>query len=289
MKVFYSPYRLEPKNEFSGLYRDIDGILLKFINEKTHAESFSLYHPIVALGDLSLEKFLSSEESRRLLLKKINNLSIDDSEALSGVVKSYYLSLSADDLIKKAKAVQDKGFKIVKLKASNLNSIDFDTLEELPFDYIFDFNGQEKVVNFENLNDSHKEFLNQRLEYIEDPYVTKRKMYFKLASDFIDYGEESDVRIVKPTGFNHATPESLGALGSRSELVVTSYLDHPLGQFLAAKWAIGNKISNHCGLWSHKLFKQNKYSELFSESGKIDLKQKSSFIKLLNHENWSVL
>jgi hypothetical protein len=289
--MFYAPYQLKPTMEFSGVHKTSDGLLLRFVDESiAGGESFSLYHPIETLGDLPIREFLNSDEKRQLLTDKILNLSLNANENISGLVESYYLSSSWNHLLKNKDKIFKDGFKLVKLKAANLKEIDFRILDELPFDYIFDFNGREKLESFKSLDKASKFFLKERTKYIEDPYQlnlkTNEKMDFKLASDFINYKDQSDYFIVKPTGFNHNPFVESKQNTLNKSLVVTSYLDHPVGQLLAAKWAVHNKIFNACGLWTHVVFESNAYSELFKTTGKIDLGLKDEFISLLKNEEW---
>jgi len=285
MKTFYSIYRLETQKTFSGVHKESDGLLIKFVDDQKE-DSFSLYHPILSLGDLDLDGFFKSEKDREHLLNKAQKLTINSNEKLKGRPESYYSASSFKDLLQNVDKLTEEGFEVVKLKYGNLSEIDFKSLEDLPFEYIFDFNGRERSKSFKTLSLKCKSFLNERLRYIEDPYQEKEKLSFNLASDFIEYGEISDFNVIKPTGFNHSKPER-NWVGSK--LVVTSYLDHPIGQLLSAKWAVENEVSNLCGLWTHSLYKRNAYSELFTEPGIINLELKDDFIGLLSKEDWKEL
>jgi len=281
MKIFYSHYSLEPQGVFSGVYKASAGVLLKFVSNGL-PDRFSLYHPIESLGDLSVNIFLNDEKKRAVLLEKIEKLTLSENSDLSGKVNSYFLCSSQQELLKSAEKISQSGFKVVKLKASKIKDVNFRELEMLPFKYIFDFNGRESVKAFEDLSSSAMDFLKNRVSYIEDPFQKKTKLQFNLASDFIDYGSAGDFKIVKPTGFNHLQPLS----PNQGRLVATSYLDHPLGQLLSAVWAFNNNISLDCGLWTHVLFKKNKYSDFFEDTSFINLDVAEGFIKNLKQEEW---
>src|SRR4028119_2051703 len=49
--------------------------------------------------------------------------------------------------------------------------------------------------------------------------------------------------------------------GFRSEIVVTSYMDHPVGQFFAAYVAATNRVSARCGLFTHALYEPEAFIE----------------------------
>ena len=285
MKIFYSPYELTPQSNFSGVYRSSIGFLLKLINEDGEVR-YSLYHPIEELGDPSLRTFLEDQKIRNFLIEKIKKLTLSSVCQKDASVSTYALAASKESLSNEANQLERSGFKTVKLKASKLEEIDFDFLEELPFQYIFDFNGRESVKNFSALPDLAKKFLKTRVKYIEDPYPKIQKREFKLASDFIDYKEHSDYKIIKPTGFAH----DFSLVGFQAQdLVATSYLDHPVGQLLSAVWASDHSLRHECGLWTHTLYKKNDYSKLFGNRSSISLSLVGEFLQLLQKEKWKAV
>lgn len=287
MNVQYSLYELEPFKIKEGVHYSNTGVLLKF--EET---SFGLYHPIETLGDVSISDFLHAPDAHLKLLEKIKEQSVSVSDIdLSTFdkrsVKSYYSSFSVLHLLENEKNISDMGFKTAKLKMKSLKEMDIEIekIKPLPFQFIFDFNGREERVAFESLSDKTKDFLSERVSYLEDPYLQKQKLDFvNLASDFIDYGDQGDFQVVKPTGFSH---ENL--FKSPQTAVVTSYLDHPLGQMMSAKWACEKSIENECGLFSHTYYKKNKYSDLFQEKSIIRLDIMPAFLDLLQKEEWKRL
>jgi O-succinylbenzoate synthase len=66
-------------------------------------------------------------------------------------------------------------------------------------------------------------------------------------------GKEADVLVVKPAIQEVPTDER--------ELVVTSYMDHPVGQLFAAYVAATTKTSDRCGLLTHLVYEPNAFSE----------------------------
>jgi hypothetical protein len=269
-----------------GVHYSNKGVLLRF-----DKESFSLYHPILSLNDVSLESLLSCPQDFTDLLDKAEKTSISkkDLAALKAHhVDVYYSAPSVNAFLKAAERLVEMDFKIVKLKFKSLSEIDFEKLEQSVFEFIFDFNGQEKFESFEKLSLAQKEFIKNRVLYIEDPYKeienVEKYDFFKLASDFLNYDCGEDFKVVKPTGFNHEI-----LLDKSQKTVVTSYLDHPLGQIVAAKWAFENSVNQACGLYSHTYYTENKYSKLFKEQNKISFDVLEPFLDLLAEEKWQKL
>jgi len=285
MRVFTSPYTLKLKSDFSGVHKSSEGVLIKLIDEYS-VEKYSLYHPIESLGDLSLQGFYKNQNLREKLLGKIKKCFISEKEKTAGVVTSYCLCSSQKELFEKTDQFLNSGFKLIKLKAHRLSDLDFALLKETPFTYILDFNGQEEVKSFKCLDALSQSFLSGRVKYVEDPYKNLEKLNFSLAGDFIDYGLLADYKVVKPTAFDQFAP-SQTPIDFADKLVVTSYLDHPLGQLLSAKWAIEQGVQQECGLWTHVLYEPNKFSELLGTRGRLDLSVADDFLHLLNKEKWT--
>jgi len=74
----------------------------------------------------------------------------------------------------------------------------------------------------------------------------------------VDRGD-SDVLVVKPAV--HEMP------ASERRRVVTSYLDHPLGQVFAAWEAARAGVSEKCGLQTHGVFDKSEFTEVLGEVG----------------------
>lgn len=109
----------------------------------------------------------------------------------------------------------------------------------------------------------------ERVDFVEDPCpydaATWREIRartgLRLALDSNNGGERSDeapgfdVLVVKPA------IQALGPHPSALGTVVTSYMDHPVGQFHAAAVAARYATNDRCGLVTHLLFEPNAFSE----------------------------
>lgn len=282
MKTWHCGYTLDPLQISPGVEYSNKGVLLKYEDD-----TYSLYHPIESLGDLPVENFLSLLKRGNDLTKKVEGLRCseeDFKEFTSSKLKSYYSAPSFKSLFEKVEGIESFGFSSVKLKVSSLSEIEKNLvkLNEAPFQYIFDFNGREETKSFQDLSSGLISFLDKRVLYLEDPSKSAPNLAgVPLASDFISYDGQENLKVVKPTGFNHEL-----SFVDRSKTVVTSYLDHPLGQMIAALWAVRKGITLDCGLHSHTYYSSNKYSELFTKDAFFDFHAAPQFFKQLRAEQW---
>lgn len=106
----------------------------------------------------------------------------------------------------------------------------------------------------------------ERIDFIEDPCVydehTWRELRdrtgLRLALD--RQPGIADVLVHKPA-LSDAFPRFDG------EIVVTSYMDHPVGQFGAAYVAATHRVSTRCGLFTHVLYESNAFIDAIRADG----------------------
>ncbi len=283
MRMWFSLYELKPIRDLRGLSFLSKGVLLKFEEER-----YSLYHPINNLGDRSLKDFFKNLSLQDDLFKRVKeaSVSIDDfKKQKENKISCYYSAPSFDFFLKNQIKIKNKGFKTIKIKVSSVNEIKENLcfIKKIPFKFIFDFNGKGVRKDFINCNKDLKFFFKDQVIYVEDPCLEKLKLsYLKVASDFNKYDGEENYIIIKPTGFNHSLPDF-----NPENSVVTSYLDHPLGQIIAALWAVKHKIKLECGLFSHSYYEKTAYSEILDEmKTEINFLKLLPFFKLLKNEPW---
>jgi len=107
----------------------------------------------------------------------------------------------------------------------------------------------------------------ERIDFVEDPCaydvmtwrMLKKMTSLRLALDRELAEEGVDVLVVKPAV--QEMPRS-----SR-EIVVTSYMDHAIGQFFAAYPAAAHRITNVCGLFTHVLYERDRFFEAIESEG----------------------
>lgn len=127
-----------------------------------------------------------------------------------------------------------------------------------------DINAQLTAEEFEALS---KNLPKHRIDFIEDPCPydanTWRKLHdrtgLRLALDRTFAEEGVDVVVVKPA--IQQVPKT------EKEIVITSYMDHPVGQLGAAYIAAKHATSKRCGLVTHVLYDSNAFSEQLSLDG----------------------
>lgn len=106
----------------------------------------------------------------------------------------------------------------------------------------------------------------ERIDFIEDPCPYDAAIWrdlrarsgLRLALDRFE--GEADVLVHKPA-LQASFPPFDG------EVVVTSYMDHPIGQFFAAFVAATNRVSARCGLFTHVLYEQDAFIERIRADG----------------------
>ena len=137
-----------------------------------------------------------------------------------------------------------------------------------------DFNATLTPDAFVRFLDDLDPELRAAIEFVEDPCpyddATWRalRQRVRLAADR-EIGEESDVLVIKPA------VDEMPALRTEREIVVTSYMDHPVGQLFAAlecgrlvRTTSGRDVrSPRHGLLTHVLYEPNEFSERLGIDG----------------------
>ena len=106
----------------------------------------------------------------------------------------------------------------------------------------------------------------ERIDFIEDPCPYDARVWrelrertgLRLALD--RFQGKADVLVHKP-----ALHTSLPAFDG--EIVVTSYMDHPIGQFFAAYVAATHRVSARCGLFTHALYEPDAFIDSIRADG----------------------
>jgi O-succinylbenzoate synthase len=127
-----------------------------------------------------------------------------------------------------------------------------------------DFNAMLTAAEFEQLA---KTLPRDRIDFIEDPCPYEASTWralrdrtgLRLALDREAADEGVDVLVVKPA--IQEVPQTT------KEIVVTSYMDHPVGQLGAAFVAAKHATSPRCGLVTHVLFDSNEFIEQLGIDG----------------------
>lgn len=292
MKVSTSFYRLLPAPTSKRIARI--GALLRFTFPDGNI-GYSDCHPWIELGDLPLAEqlaLLAHGEFTPLTERSLHFASIDAKARGEG--KSLFDRLSAPKSHWHAASVQSlscvdldllakRGFEAIKFKwgkdfRESVSQFDqlYETTPLSSFRLRFDFNcnlSKEDFVQFLSLG---KKWIDH-VEYFEDPFPYEPQLWremrskygIKLACDLssgeaLDFPESCDYLVIKPA-LLPIEPFLSEKRGER-KLVVTSYLDHPVGLLSAAYTAAKcfdsyREAFTECGLLTHYSYQSTPFCE----------------------------
>ncbi|MFZ2490961.1 MAG: hypothetical protein WA208_05720 [Thermoanaerobaculia bacterium] len=254
MKIWFHRYALHPRRALSGIAAPgpREGALIRVAN------GFADVHPWPELGDLPLDAQLARlarGETTPLTWASLR-LARSDGEARERGVslfegltipKSHWPGIEPPD-----------GFDTVKLKS----------VDSLPsnVNLRIDFNATLTPGEFLHVA---RQLKGRRIDFVEDPCpydphiwrALKRETGLRLALDRgVSIDRAVDVLVHKPALQAH-WPEFDG------EIVVTSYMDHPVGQLGAAFVAASHDSSPRCGLFTHVLYEPDPFLERMRADG----------------------
>jgi o-succinylbenzoate synthase len=243
--MFVHRYRLTPRN--GGAPRI--GALIRV------GGGFADVHPWPELGDAPLEAqlaLLARGETTQLTRASMHWASIDADARRRGV--SLFEGLTIPLSHWSGNEPPD-GFDTVKTKG----------VMPVP-DHVrirIDFNGRLSGAEFLRIAETLPQ---SRIDFIEDPcpydeevwQLLRERTGLRLALDRFE--GVADVLVHKPA-LHTAFPVFNG------EIVATSYMDHPVGQFFAAYVAAANRVSARCGLFTHALYEPDAFIERIRAGG----------------------
>lgn len=289
-KVKHSLYELVGKRNIQSKqsYASRQGALLQ-VEFEDGTVGYADCHPWEELGDLPLKtqlELLSTGRCTRLTARSIHYAKIDAKARANkaNVLKnckipsSHYLISNLDSaaLDEAAKAWKN-GFTHIKIKLGKELNKEEELLKKLAqalpeVKLRLDFNSKlnrDQFIMFLDRISSYRD----RIDFIEDPcpydYGTWRQVQetfqVSLAADEhfkVAFGnpEAAKVLIMKPA------VHCMKLIDGSQRLVVTSYLDHPIGQLGAAY--IASKASDEvCGLFSHTAYESNPFIAAIKHEG----------------------
>lgn len=250
--IWYWPYELVPRRPLSAIAAagPRRGALIRV------DAGFADVHPWPELGDASLDEQivrLSQSATTPLTAASLRFAAID--AAARGAGRSVFEGLTIPPSHWPG-ADPPAGFDTVKLKS----------IDRIP-DHLrlrVDFNATLTPDEFVRIAAT---LPRERIDFIEDPCPydaatwrdLRNRTGLRLALDRGNGDEDVDVLVVKPAV--QKIPSS------RAEIVVTSYMDHPLGQLCAAYAAASAGITTTCGLVTHMLFESDAFIERMQIDG----------------------
>ncbi len=284
-KPLISRYRLRSAKRLNAVSarREFEGALIRVGN------GFGCIHPWPELGDPSLEKCLADLQGARrwpivrraLRCAEYDAVAREHEESLfeEMEVPQSHATLAMPNVEEIAHAVES-GFAIIKLKmghdldgeAEFLNSM----VNEFPkLKWRLDFNESLNPEQAMGFLTGLSKAVSAAIDFVEDPCPFSETVWADLRKttrlnlavdrESAPHREAAQFMIIKPA---IDEPLLLGesALSRNQRVVITSYMDHPLGQAFAA-WEAA-RLELHfpglvgiCGLQTHHLFEPDAFTE----------------------------
>ncbi len=293
MTTWISRYTLEPRAALNALTgaRPREGALVRA------GSGFGDLHPWPELGDLPLDAHLESIAAGRPtpLARRTLDCAAADGEAREGGVSifhglqippSHYAAGAGE--LPEFRFLERAGFDCVKVKAGPDAAAEIERLNDAAPSLLgtklrlrLDFNASITLGELAEIFAGMTAGLAERIEFLEDPvppdpaaWTEIRKRWHVLIAADREKPDPAcwDVAVIKPAWEPDETVQEAIELGKR--LVITSAMDHPLGQAWAA-WnaAIAEKDYPGrllaCGLLSHTAFEANAFSEQLATDGAV--------------------
>lgn len=285
-KPFISRYRLRARgflNAVSGR-REFDGVLIRL------GHGFGCIHPWPELGDPPLAKCLTDLAGprrwpivrRALRCVQFDAAAREHEESLfeEMEVPASHATLPAAD----PKILDDAvaaGFTVVKLKCAGPARAEAAFLSVMTEHYPqirwrLDFNESATAAEVAAFLTSLPAVARGALDFIEDPCPYEEAAWLELRRqtgvclavdrEASPQCSAAKVVVIKPA-VDEPLPLAEAALAHRQRVILTSYMDHPLGQAFAA-WEAARLglqfpgLPGICGLQTHHLFDPNPFAEL---------------------------
>lgn len=247
--IRYWKYELRPKRRLSAVAAEGSrhGALLRV------GSGFADVHPWPELGDAPLDRqlaLLARGETTSLTKRSLAYARLDGDARERGV--SLFAGLTIPESHWPGPDPPDE-FAIAKIKS----------IDRIPprVQLRIDFNATLTAEEFERLP-----LPRERIDFVEDPCPYDPAIWsrlrsttgLRLALDRGDAEEGVDVLVVKPAVQEFPT--------TLREVVITSYMDHPIGQFFAAYVAATHDVGV-CGLMTHVLFESDAFIDRVERIG----------------------
>jgi O-succinylbenzoate synthase len=276
MPIWVHRYSLMPRRKLSGVANPgaREGALLRI------DDGFADLHPWPELGDLPLDvqlTMLARDETTMQTRASLELARLDRGARMRG--ESLFDGLTIPESHWPGND-PPPGFDTVKIKGA------------LPVpEHVrlrIDFNATLTAEEFLSIADT---LPRERVDFVEDPCPYEPATWARLRAATglrlaLDRTSgDADVLVHKPA----LHPEFPA---SDREIVVTSYMDHPVGQFGAAYVAATHRTSARCGLMTHVLYEPNAFIERVECEGARLLPPKGTgigFDDLLDHLSWTAL
>lgn len=254
MRIWAHRYTLMPRQRLSGVAREgaRQGALLRVVDGKT--DGFADLHPWPELGDAPLDEQLAQlarGETTPQIEASLRLAALDGDARRRGVSLFEGLTIPLSHWTGNE---PPSGFDTVKIKG----------LQPVP-------PGVRVRIDF-NATLTPEEFLRvaqtlprEQLDFVEDPCPYDAEVWRELRARTglrfaVDrFSGVADVSVHKPA-LQTEWPR-------HNDVVVTSYMDHPVGQYGAAFVAATHAANPRCGLFTHVLYEPDAFLERVRSDG----------------------
>jgi O-succinylbenzoate synthase len=301
VRIFYSPYELKPHTSLSSRAsaETRQGALLKIEHDDLGVGYADLF-PWPELGDEPLADQLAMLQSGLFTSLSRNSFVFTRADARARsekkslwedltIPKNHKLVTDAASLLtsETLEQILSEGFEKLKLKLGREPKSEANLINKIAKTLSgraklrLDFNSSLSMENWQAFCESLSSEAIHAIDFIEDPIEWDSKEGFglsprhlKLAVDrasdaVIDAMTCPDVIIIKPAVSDVAS-SLVKAKNWHKRIVITSYLDHPVGQLWAA-WSAANAAKETtidlCGLLSQNAYEPNPFQTLLKTQG----------------------
>lgn len=307
-RIWIFPYTLTPRHAPNSRSdrSQRHGCLLR-IDFENHSTGYSDCFPWPELGDLPIEdqlNHLRADQWTSLTQRSIEFAKADAEAATLG--KSLFQDLCVppnhflvthlqDDMGERLHSITQQGFRLIKAKLgknpkkeAQLIKASQDIMKSLGLKWRFDFNACLNETSAHRFLEDLGPAINL-IDFVEDPTPFQVSAWSNLAKSWgvrlaLDRMDSKNLNetfsfneagiailVIKPACQN---PEKLAELAKKAgiQVVVTSSMDHPLGQ-LGAAWCAGKIAKNNPnlilpgGLLSQSVYEENQWSHLIQNQG----------------------
>lgn len=287
--IWISPYRLRSRGFLNAVSdrRELRGVLIRA------GAGYGCIHPWPELGDPSLEKCLEDLRGRRfwpIVRRAMRCAEFDDAArtAEESLFEEMEVPRSHATLVKadaaELAAAVEAGFDTVKMKAGRGLPGETAFLEGMVAEYPqlkwrLDFNESLDPETAEAFLTGLSQAARRALDFIEDicPFSETaweglwKKHRVRLAVDRESgpHRKAAQVTVIKPAVDEPFLLGEAAAMNGQA-VVMTSYMDHPLGQAFAAWEAARTELIfpglvGTCGLQTHHLFERDAFVEILGD------------------------
>lgn len=283
--IWISPYCLKSRGFLNSVSsrREFSGALIRVGN------GYGCIHPWQELGDPPLKKCLEDLSGRRfwpIVRRALRCAEYDDAArtAEESLFEDLDVPISHATLVKAdaaevANAVES-GFSVVKMKSGREVGVEVDFLKEMGVQYPklkwrLDFNEALDQESAEWFLDALGEPVRKNIDFLEDVTAFSESIWASLWKKYrvplaVDmeaapHRKAAQVTVIKPAVDEPFLLGEAAAMNSQ-RIVMTSYMDHPLGQAFAAWEAARLEVLfpglvGICGLQTHHLFEKDAFVE----------------------------